>query len=180
MSSENTYVPSAANLRKLTDEQAAEWKEQFLVERNRRLRENVRVELEPFRMLECERRWLEEENQKQKQKQALEQQQNEVIFTYSDGSNYMGQMMEGKKHGRGTLRTAAFVYGGEKAAATYTSDEAAENGHMVNWHEYDGMWKNDKMHGLGRHIRKFGDGSEHIMFEGEWIDGKAQDNDVEY
>jgi len=176
----NTYVPSAANLRKLTDEQAAEWKEQFLAERDRRLRENVRVELEPFRMLECERRWTEEENQKQKQKQALEQQQSEVIFTYTDGSNYMGQMMEGKKHGRGTLRTAAFVYGGEKAAAIYTSDEAAENGHMVNWHEYFGMWKNDKMHGFGRHIRKFGDGSEHIMFEGEWIDGKAQDNDVEY
>jgi hypothetical protein len=172
----STYIPSAANLRKLTEEQEAEWKQQFLAECNRRLRENVRVELEPFRMLECERRWLEEE----KQKNALEKQQSEVIFTYTDGSNYMGQMLEGKKHGRGTLRTAAFIYGGEKAAANYTSDEAAENGHMVNWHEYIGMWKNDKMHGFGRHIRKFGNGREHIMFEGEWIDGKAQDNDVEY
>ena len=182
---DNEYVPSAANLRKLTPEQEAEFREQFMAECERRWRENVRAELEPFRMLECQRRWLEEEEkqkemeekQQQEKQQQARQMMNEHIFTYPDGSNYMGQMWEGKKHGKGTLRTAAFVYGG---GANYTSDEAAENGHLVTWNEYIGRWENDKMHGRGCHIRKFGDGSQLMIFEGEWVDGVATEDCVEY
>jgi hypothetical protein len=198
---ENTYVPSAANLRKLTAEQQAEWNQQFMAECERRWKENVRVELEPFCMLECERRWLVEEEEKKKQKeqqgqQGQQEQQGEqpeeevcdikpikleeVIFTYPDGSNYMGQMWEGKKHGKGTLRTAAFVYGGGNSAANYTSDEAAENGHLATWNEYIGCWKNDKMHGYGCHVRKFGDGSQITLFEGIWNDGVAEEDCAEY
>jgi hypothetical protein len=104
----------------------------------------------------------------------------EVIFTYPDGSNYMGQMCECKKHGKGTLRTAAFVYGGGNSAANYTSDEAAENGHLATWNEYIGCWKNDKMHGYGCHVRKFGDGSQITLFEGIWNDGVAEEDCAEY
>lgn len=182
---DNEYVPSAANLRKLTPEQEAEFHEQFMAECERRWRENVRVELEPFRMLECQRRWLEEEKQKEMEEKQLQEKQqqarqmmNEHIFTYPDGSNYLGQMWEGKKHGKGTLRTAAFVYGG--GGANYTSDEAAENGHLVTWNEYIGRWENDKMHGRGCHVRKFGDGSQMMIFEGEWVDGVATEDCVEY
>jgi hypothetical protein len=193
---ENTYVPSTANLRKLTAEQAAEWNQQFMAECERRWKENVRVELEPFRMLECERRWQEEEKQKELLLEAQSEPEpeqpeeevcdikqvklEEVIFTYPDGSNYMGQMWEGKKHGKGTLRTAAFVYGAGNSAANYTSDEAAENGHLATWNEYIGCWKNDKMHGYGCHVRKFGDGSQIMLFDGIWIDGVQEEDCAEY
>ena len=92
------------------------------------------------------------------------------IFSYPDGSNYMGHMRDGQRHGCGTLRTAAFVYG-EMAAANYTSDEAADNAHLAKWHEYAGMWQNDKMHGHGVHVRKSGDGGEIVVFEGIWENG---------
>ena len=92
------------------------------------------------------------------------------VFSYPDGSNYMGHMRDGKRHGCGTLRTAAFVYG-EMSAKNYTSDEAADNAHLAKWHEYAGMWQNDKMHGHGVHVRKSGDGGEIVVFEGIWENG---------
>ena len=79
-------------------------------------------------------------------------------------------MLDGKRHGRGTLRTAAFVYG-EMSAANYTSEEAADNSHLAKWHEYAGMWQNDRMHGHGVHVRKSGDGGEIVVFEGIWENG---------
>lgn len=94
----------------------------------------------------------------------------EHIFSYPDGSVYMGHMRDGvTRHGRGTLRTPAFVYGEMK---NYTSDEAAENAHLAKWHEYAGNWENDKLHGYGVHVRKSGDGGEILIFEGIWDNGK--------
>jgi hypothetical protein len=110
------------------------------------------------------------------------------IFSYPDGSNYMGHMRDGQRHGSGTLRTAAFVYG-EISAKNYTSDEAADNAHLAKWHEYAGMWQNDKMHGHGVHVRKSGDGGEIVVFEGIWENGvpkapiyriNGDDNDNEF
>jgi hypothetical protein len=112
--------------------------------------------------------WFAEHEAEQTAKKEKENQ--EHIFSYSDGSNYMGHMLDGKRHGRGTLRTAAFVYG-EMAAVNYTSDEAADNAHLAKWHEYAGMWRNDKMHGHGVHVRKSGDGGEILIFEGIWENG---------
>jgi hypothetical protein len=94
----------------------------------------------------------------------------EHIFSYPDGSVYMGHMRDGKRHGRGTLRTPAFIYG-EMSASRYTSDEAAENAHLAKWHEYAGMWEDDKMHGYGINVRKSGDGGEIVIFEGNWVNG---------
>ena len=105
----------------------------------------------------------------------------EEIYSYSDGAVYMGHMrpitteervlttMSHLRHGTGTLRTPAFVYGAPKE---YTSEDAVENAHLAKWHEYAGTWVNDKLHGYGVHVQKSGDGGEIIIFEGIWENGK--------
>jgi hypothetical protein len=116
----------------------------------------------------------------------------EHIYSYPDGTIYMGNMRVNDKdgglshlrHGRGTLRTPAFVYG--ISLKDYTSEEAAENAHLAKWHEYIGTWENDKLHGYGVHVQKSGDGGEIILFEGVWEHGKpkksihAKDEDGSY
>jgi len=106
----------------------------------------------------------------------------EHIYSYPDGSVYMGHMRENDaesikngglshlRHGRGTLRTPAFVYG--IPLNNYTSDEAAENARYARWHEYAGTWDNDKLHGYGVNVQKSGDGGEIVIFEGTWENGK--------
>jgi hypothetical protein len=106
----------------------------------------------------------------------------EHIYSYSDGTVYMGHMrmndptsitnggLSHLRHGRGTLRTPAFVYG--MPLKNYTSEEAAENAHLAKWHEYAGTWKDDKLHGYGLHVQKSGNGGEIVIFEGAWDNGK--------
>lgn len=108
----------------------------------------------------------------------------EHIFSYQDGSVYMGHMCKSsssdtshKRHGRGTLRTPAFVYGEMK---NYTSEDAADNAHLAKWHEYAGTWDNDKLHGHGVHIQKSGDGGEILVFEGIWEHGKPMRSNIEF
>jgi len=108
----------------------------------------------------------EEEEQELERQLAIQ----EHIFSYPDGSVYMGHMRDGKRHGRGTLRTPAFVYG-DISALRYTSEDAVENAYMAKWHEYAGMWENDKMHGYGVNVYKSGNGSEIVIFEGKWVNG---------
>ncbi len=108
--------------------------------------------------------------------------QQEHIYSYQDGTVYMGHMrvndpanikdggLSHLRHGRGTLRTPAFVYG--MPLKNYTSDEAAENAHLAKWHEYAGTWEDDKLHGYGVHVQKSGSGSEIVIFEGIWEHGK--------
>ena len=98
------------------------------------------------------------------------EQQREHIYSYPDGTVYMGHMLNEQRHGRGTLRTPAFVYG--MSLNNYTSDEAAENAHLAKWHEYIGTWENDKLHGYGVHVQKSGNGAEIVVFEGLWENGK--------
>lgn len=120
----------------------------------------------------------------------------EHIYSYPDGSVYMGQMQKNDpeniknggsshlRHGRGTLRTAAFVYG--ISAEKYTSDEAVENARFAKWFEYTGTWKDDKMNGYGVHVQKTGSGNETLIFEGIWTNGvptksiHAKDADGDY
>ena len=128
----------------------------------------------------------------------------EQIYSYPDGTVYMGHMIvhhqtdrgvrdeeaaaadavSHQRHGSGTLRTPAFVYG--TLLKSYTSDEAAENAHLAKWHEYIGTWKNDKLHGYGVHLQKSGDGNEIVIFEGIWENGKpkksvhSKDDDGDY
>ena len=93
----------------------------------------------------------------------------EAIYSYEDGSVYMGMMQAGLKHGSGTLRTAAFIYG---AMGPISLADAEENNmHLVKWNEYIGEWQNDVMHGKGRHIMMLGDGSQTVLYDGNWITG---------
>lgn len=107
----------------------------------------------------------------------------EHIYSYPDGAVYMGHMRENDpenikndsglshlRHGRGTLRTPAFVYG--IPLKNYTSEEAVENAQYAKWYEYAGTWENDKLHGYGVNVQKSGDGREIIIFEGTWENGK--------
>jgi hypothetical protein len=117
----------------------------------------------------------------EQQQQQLER---EYIYSYPNGSVYMGHMRDNQRHGRGTLRTAAFVYGANHAS--YKSEDAEENAHRAKWHEYAGTWENDKLHGYGVHLQKSGNGAEIVIFEGEWNQGKpaksihSKDEDGDY
>jgi len=91
----------------------------------------------------------------------------EVIYSYPDGSVYMGHMLDGKKHGTGTLRTAAFIYG-----AMVSSSSAEDNAHLAKWNEYIGDWENDVMHGKGKHVMMNGAGGSNVIYEGIWDNGK--------
>ena len=93
--------------------------------------------------------------------------QREVIYSYPDGSVYMGSMKDGKKHGLGTLRTPSFIYG-----EMYPSSSAGDNAHLAKWHEYIGNWVDDVMHGPGKHVNMRGDGSANVLFDGIWDNGK--------
>ena len=141
-----------------------EWKQQFIADR-----EKVRNDAIASQATQ----------EKEEEELARQLATQEHIFSYPDGSVYMGHMRHDDsrcddglvhmRHGRGTLRTPAFVYGEMKH---YTSDEAAENAHLAKWHEYAGTWENDKLHGHGVHVQKSGDGGELLIFEGIWEHGK--------
>lgn len=160
-----------------------EWKQQFLADREKVQNDpTYRAELKTMDQHlgrddprypttpEQVQQWFAE------QEAARQPETQEHIFSYPDGTVYMGHMRHDaaggghkKRHGRGTLRTPAFVYGEMK---NYTSDEAAENAHLAKWHEYAGTWENDKLHGHGVHVQKSGDGGEILVFEGIWENGK--------
>ena len=115
---------------------------------------------------------------------AMKNETKEQIYSYSDGTVYMGYMRRATaeeqrstpstlshlRHGTGTLRTPAFVYGAP--LKEYTSEDAVEYAHLAKWHEYAGTWENDKLHGYGVHVQKSGNGSEIVIFEGTWDEGK--------
>lgn len=131
------------------------------------------------RLLEREPKEMENEN-----KEETENAKNrEYIYSYPDGNVYMGHMCDNPnytgnnkeecfshlRHGRGTLRTPAFVDG--MPLKNYTSDEAVENAKFAKWYEYAGTWEKDKLHGYGVHVQKTGDGGEIVIFEGVWENG---------
>jgi hypothetical protein len=104
------------------------------------------------------------------------QEKRETIFSYKNGDVYMGEMIDGLRNGRGTLRTPAFVKKSDCMQLDYTSENAVENAHLAKWHEYIGEWVNDKMHGYGVHLWKSGNGAEVTIFNGEWTNGQPQRN----
>ena len=140
------------------------------IERQHREYNTMAQKQQPSEEFLAELKTADQEAAKEAEELARQLETQEHIFSYPDGSVYMGHMRhDGKRHGRGTLRTPAFVYGEMK---NYTSDEAAENAHLAKWYEYAGMWVNDKLHGHGVNVQKSGDGSEILIFEGIWEHGK--------
>jgi hypothetical protein len=94
----------------------------------------------------------------------------DAILPYDDGSCYIGEVRDGKKHGKGILSTLAFVY-------TAHIRSSPEDAHLAKWNEYDGQWVNDKMHGYGKMVRKCRNGNINIIYEGIWQNGVMIEND---
>jgi len=68
-----------------------------------------------------------------------------VLYLWENGTKYMGEWKDGKKHGQGTF--------------TYLDD----------FGKYVGEFKNDKRHGQGTYYQ--GEGP----FKGEWYEGEFKD-----
>jgi len=129
-----------------------------------------------------ERERMERQNEEKEAELARQLETQERIYSYTDGSVYMGHMRENDsesikngglshlRHGRGTLRTPALVCG--IPLKSYTSEDAVENAQYAKWYEYAGTWVNDKLHGHGVNVQKSGDGGEIVVFEGIWENGK--------
>jgi hypothetical protein len=103
-------------------------------------------------------------------KQNTVSQPEEAILTYDDGSCFIGQVKDGKKHGKGILSTRAFVY----TAHIRSNPEDAD---LAKWNEYDGEWVNDQMHGYGKMVRKCRNGTINIIYEGIWENGVMIEKD---
>jgi len=197
---ETTYIDSTVNTMAQEQQISEEWMKQFLADREKVQNDpTYRAELKTMDQHlgrydprypttpEQVQQWFAEQEAEKAEKEELARQleTQEHIFNYPDGSVYMGHMRHDtaadggghKRHGRGTLRTPAFVYGQMK---NYTSDEAAENAHLAKWHEYSGTWENDKLHGHGVHVQKSGDGGEILIFEGIWQHGKPMRANIEF
>jgi hypothetical protein len=182
------------------EEHSDEWILQFFEEREKVKNDPIyRAELKTVNkhiVLGSSEPPISEYNDVQEENTAIPTQ--EQIYSYPDGAVYMGHMrqitkqeeeeekdtLSHKRHGSGTLRTPAFVYGIPQKS--YTSDEAVENARFAKWFEYIGTWKNDKLHGYGVHLQKSGDGGEIRIFEGLWENGRparsihAKDEDGDY
>lgn len=138
--------------------------------------------LDPIIIEFLERQRMERQREQKEAELARESVIQEHIYSYPDGSVYMGHMCKNDaesikngalshlRHGRGTLRTPAFVYG--IPLKNYTSEDAVENAKYAKWHEYAGTWENDQLHGYGVNVQKSGDGGEIVIFEGTWEHGK--------
>ena len=85
----------------------------------------------------------------------------EGILTYDNGSCYIGEIKDGKKHGKGVLSTLAFVY----SAHRYANPEDA---HLAKWNEYHGVWVDDQMNGPGQMLRKCMNGASQVIYDGLW------------
>jgi len=88
-----------------------------------------------------------------------------------DGSLYLGQWLDGKKHGRGVwLRRLskgnAYFYEGH-----WSEGKREGLGRVIvnNGGIYEGMWKADHKHGTG--VFKFPPGDECLRYEGDFVDG---------
>lgn len=86
-------------------------------------------------------------------------------FTNPDGSEYTGQMKNGKMHGQGILKYS------DGSVYTGMMRDGKRNGHgtllFANGDNYDGQWKNDLMEGFGTF--KWTDGS---WYQGGYKKGK--------
>ena len=117
-------------------------------------------------------------------------------YRHADGSVYVGQYRDGKRHGRGRLieKDGSLLDGnfledlahGDcnyywKHGDTYLGEykNGDRNGVGVCYYagnrQYDGQWKNGKKHGFGRYSHF--DGS---VFEGEFVNGKREQKAITY
>ena len=87
-------------------------------------------------------------------------------YTYADGSKYVGEWKDGKRHGQGTYTWAD----GNKNVGEWKDDKRHGQGTFTSTdgEKYVGEFKDDKLHGQGIHT--YADGSEYV---GEFKDNKS-------
>ncbi len=92
--------------------------------------------------------------------------------TYPDGSKYVGEFRDGKRHCQGTYTfqegdtyVGEWKYGEENGQGTFTYPDGGK---------YVGRWKDDKRNGQGTYT--YPDGRKYV---GEWKDGREW-NGTEY
>ena len=87
-------------------------------------------------------------------------------YTDADGSKYVGEWKDGKRHGQGTYTWAD----GNKNVGEWKDDKRHGQGTFTSTdgEKYVGEFKDDKLHGQGIHT--YADGSEYV---GEFKDNKS-------
>lgn len=86
-------------------------------------------------------------------------------LTYPDGSSYLGETIDGKRHGEGTwVRPDGTKYKGQ-----WENDRPHGQGSIIwpDGKKYTGQWKNGKRHGQGVEIHPDGKKVEGVWEEGE-------------
>lgn len=94
-------------------------------------------------------------------------------FTYSDGSVYTGELLNGKKSGKGKLVSKGIISEGEwqndllHGRGRRYSSESFEPSHGIIWFEDSGLFENDAFIS-GTYKARYDD---EAYFEGDWTDG---------
>ncbi len=87
----------------------------------------------------------------------------EAVDVTSEGNRYIGEVLNGQRHGKGTLILA----NGDKYEGEWKNGQRHGKGIFIEANgKYEGEWKNDKMHGNGVFT------SPDISYEGEWKNGQ--------
>jgi len=114
-----------------------------------------------------------------------------LLFTWENGSSYVGEWKDGKKHGQGTYTSGKGEGEGDKYVGEFKG--GFKNGHgkyiWSDGDEYVGEFKDDKPNGQGtytwsdgdKYVGEFKDGKKHGQgtwtstdgekYSGEWKDG---------
>jgi len=92
-----------------------------------------------------------------------------LLYTWENGSRYVGEWKDGKKHGQGTYTSGKGEGEGDKYVGEFKG--GFKNGHgkyiWSNGDEYVGEFKDDKPNGQGTYTWSDGD-----KYSGEWKVGK--------
>jgi hypothetical protein len=97
--------------------------------------------------------------------------QESVVLNFADGARYVGDVVNGKRHGRGVLTLAdGEIYEGE-----FRDDKKSGKGvlTLTDGARYDGEFKNNEIHGKG--VLTWADGES---YEGEFVNGKMHGRGV--
>ncbi len=87
----------------------------------------------------------------------------ETVDVTSEGNRYVGEVLNGQRHGKGTF----FAANGDKYEGEWKNGQRHGKGIFIEANgKYEGGWKNDKMHGTGVFT------SPGISYEGEMKNGQ--------
>lgn len=100
-------------------------------------------------------------------------QQQRTGLRLPDGSTYVGDIVDGKPHGNGTLTySGSDEHGRLRYDGGFQNGERSGRGHLIwrDGREYIGEWAKNGMNGKGKFIYAFN--SENVSDEGDFQNGK--------